>query len=352
MELASVWQDYGLDELEEGMRALFPEYGVSLSALLGKIMEGDIPGALQYLAGGCIESITGQLGGLKNILIWLVVLGVVSALLTHFVEVFDRHQIADLSFYYIYLLLTAVLLKCFSQAAQTATDAMENIILFVKMLVPTYLIAVGTANGSTTVGACSQLMILLIYGVEKVLMGIVLPLVYCFVILSVINSIWAEEKLALLIELLEKGIGWLLKAALGIVTGISFFQSVITPMVDSVKKTALQKTVSAIPGVGNAADGVVELVTGSALVIKNSIGIVLLLLLLAMCAAPLLKIFLTALLFKAAAALMGIISDKRITACADRTGDAAMLLLRTTGTAMLLFLITIAVVASATGGLT
>lgn len=47
---------------------------------------------------------------------------------------------------------------------------------------------------------------------------------------------------------------------------------------------------------------------------------------------------------------MGIVSDKRITACADRIGDAAMLLLRTAGTAMLLFLITIAILATATGG--
>ena len=44
---------------------------------------------------------------------------------------------------------------------------------------------------------------------------------------------------------------------------------------------------------------------------------------------------------------MGIVSDKRITACADRTGDAGLLLLKTTGTAMVLFLIAIAVTTAA-----
>lgn len=349
MELQSIWQDYGLDKLQEGMSTLFPEFGISLTTLLETVMKGDILGALEYLVKGSISGMAGQLAGLKNILVWLLILGVVSALLTHFVEIFDRHQIADLSFYYIYLLLTAVLLKCFAQAAAAAVGAIENVVLFVRLLVPTYLLAVGMANGTTTVSACSQLLVLIIYGVEKVLLGFVIPLIYCFVMLSVVNSVWAEEKLGLLMELLQKGIGWILKAALGIVTGVSVFQSVITPVIDSVKKTALQKTMSVIPGIGNAADGVVDLVTGSALVIKNSIGIVLLILLLVMCAAPLLQIFLTAVLFKCAAALMGIVSDKRITACADRTGDAGMLLFRTTGTAMLLFLIIIAVVATATG---
>ena len=351
MELESVWQEYGLDKLEQGMESLFPSTGLSLSTLLKTVMEGDIPGALEYLIRGGLSDLSAQFGGLGNIVVWLVVLGVVSALLSHFVEIFDRHQIADMSFYYVYLLLAAVLLKCFAQAVQTAVGAMENVILFVKLLVPTYLLAVGIANGTTTAGAYSQLLVILIYGVEKVLVGWVLPLIYCFVVFSAINSIWTEEKLALLIDLVKKVIGWLLKAALGIVTGVSAFQTLITPMVDSVKQTALQKTIAVIPGIGNAADGVVELVTGSAMVIKNSIGVVLLLLLLAMCAVPLIKIFLTALLFKVAAALMGVVSDKRITACADSMGDAAMLLFQTAGTAMLLFFIVLAVVATASGGI-
>lgn len=51
--------------------------------------------------------------GQENILIWLIVLGILSALLIHFVEVFDKHQIADLSFYFIYLLMGVILLQCF-----------------------------------------------------------------------------------------------------------------------------------------------------------------------------------------------------------------------------------------------
>uniref|UniRef100_UPI004056F47D stage III sporulation protein AE n=1 Tax=Acetatifactor sp. TaxID=1872090 RepID=UPI004056F47D len=347
MELQAIWQEYGLDKLEEGMQALFPEQHISLDTLLEMVIEGDVFGALAYFFEGSITGILAQLGGMRNILVWMLVLGIVSSLMTHFVEIFDKHQIADLSFCYIYLLFSAVLLKCFAQAAETAQAAIENIILFVKLLVPTYMIAVGAATGTTTVGAYSQLLVLIIYGVEKILVGCVIPLIYSYLLLSLINSIWSEEKLKLLIELVEKAVSWILKMAMGIVTGVSVFQAVITPMIDSVKKTAFKKVVSVIPGIGDAADGVVELMAGSAMVIKNSIGIVLLIILLVLCAAPLLKIFLTTLLLKGAAAFMGIVSDKRITGCANRTGDAVMMLFRTTGTAMVLFLITLAVLAAA-----
>lgn len=348
INIESIWQDYGLDRLQDGLKSLFPDYSISLSDLMGEVLKGDVLGAFTHLIQGAIGGMASQFTGLKNILIWLLVLGIVSALMSHFVEIFDKHQIADISFYFIYLLLTAVLLKCFSQAAHTAVDTVNNIVLFIKMLVPTYLISVGVAAGTTTVGAYYQLLLLMIYGVENILVAGVLPFVYSYIMLAIVNGIWIEEKLTLLIELIEKGIRFVLKASIGLVTGISIFQAVITPVIDSVKSSALQKALSAIPGVGNAADGVVELVVGSAVVIKNSIGIVLLILLIVLCAAPLLQIFLIALVLKAAAAFMGIVSDKRITSCTNKVGEGSMLLLKTTGTALVLFLITISIVATAT----
>lgn len=343
MDLSTVWQDYGLDRLQEGMRTLFPERSLSLEQLLGKVISGDILGALTELLSGSFSEFLMQLSGMKNILVWLLVLGILSSLMTHFVEIFDRHQVADISFYFMYLLFSAILLGTFSQAAQTAKETMENVILFVKLLVPTYLISVGVATGTATASASYQMMLLVIYGVEHILLSGILPLIYSYVMLAMVNGIWAEEKLTLLIELLEKVIGWILKAAIGVVTGISLFQALITPLVDSAKSSALQKVLSSLPGVGNLADGVVELVLGSAMVLKNSIGVVLLLLLLVLCAAPLMKIAVIAGILKCAAAFMEIVSDKRITACADKTGDGGLLLLRTAGTAMFLFLIAISV---------
>lgn len=348
MQLEGIWTDYGLDKLQEGLDTLFPQYDISLANLLQRLMQGDVIGTLSVFLQESIAGMAGTVSGMKNVFLWLLVLGVVSALMNHFVEVFDKHQVADLSFYVMYLLMGAILLKCFVQASQTAAETLDSVVLFGQLLIPTYLLAVGMATGSFTAGAYYQLLLLLIYGVERILLGIVIPIIYSYCLLSFINGIWVEEKLTLLIEFLEKAVGWILKAALGVVTGVSIFQSILNPVLDSVKNSALQKTVSAIPGVGNAADGVVELLVGSAVVIKNSVGLVLLLLLLFLCAAPLIKIFVIALLLKGAAAFMGIVSDKRITACADRTGDAGLLLFKTAGTAMLLFLISIAVVAVTT----
>lgn len=346
IDLGLVWQEYGLDRLEEGIARLFPERNLHLEDLLSLVMKGDIFGAVRSLFQDGAADFTAQITGMKNVFVWLLVLGIVSSLMTHFVEIFDRHQVADIGFYFMYLLFTTVLLKCFSQAADIAGQTMESILLFVKLLVPTYLITVGVSAGSIAAGASYQMMLFVVYGVEHILLSVLLPLVYSYVMLAVVNGIWAEEKLTFLIDLLGKITGWALKGALGAVTGIGLFQRLIVPVVDSARNSALQKMISAIPGIGTAAGGVAELVLGSASVIRNSVGVGMLLLLLFLCAIPIIKIAVTACLLKCAAAFMGIVSDRRITACANRTGDAGLLLLRITGTAILLFVIAIAVCAA------
>ncbi len=254
-DLSLIWQDYGLDKLQEGISSLFPERQFSLERLFQTVMSGDIMGALELLFQGSISDFLGELAGMRNVFVWLLVLGIVSSLMTHFVEIFDRRQVADMGFYFMYLLFTAVLLKCFSQAVAIAVETVENILLFVKLMVPAYLLSVGVSSGAVTAGASYQMMILVVYGVEYVLSAGLLPLIYSFVMLVIINGIWPEEKLGLLIELVNKIIGWLLKGALGVVTGIGVFQALIAPVVDSARTSALQRLISAIPGGGNAAGG-------------------------------------------------------------------------------------------------
>ena len=132
---------------------------------------------------------------------------------------------------------------------------------------------------------------------------------------------------------------------MGAVTGLSLVQAVILPVADKLKISALRKAVAAIPGIGGAAEGVAELVLGAAVLIKNSMGILLLILLMAACLTPVIQILVITLTMKLGAAVTGIVSDKRISGCVDRVGEGCFLLLRCVLTAMALFLIVIAVVA-------
>ena len=344
-----IWEDYGFHTLQRDLDKLFPEYDISLNDLLEQLFTGDFLGSLTGLVQSGVIGLVGYWDSLKHILIWLLILGIASSLVTHFVEIFDKHQISDLSFFFLYLLFMTILIKCFQETAQTAMTLLENIVVFMKLVIPTYMLAVGVVSGVGTVSITYQVMLVLIYIVEHFLRNGILPFVQMYMFLVMMNGIWIEEKMALIIALIKKGIDTALKGAVGLVTGISIFQSMITPAIQSVKTTVLQKVISAIPGIGNAAEGAMELVLGTAVIIKNSIGILCLLVLLTICAAPLVYMFVLSWVLRIAAAILGLVSDKRLTACTNQIGEACMLVCRTAFTAVLLFLISISVIALTTG---
>lgn len=349
MNIEQLWESYELDSFRQGINTLFPDTQISLDILLQYISDGNVMEAISYLGQGMLQNITNQFTGVKNILVWLLILGIASALLGYFVQIFDKHQVADISFYFTYLLLSVMLFGCFSQLSEVAAGTLENIILFVKLLIPTYLIAVGVSTGMATVGIFSQFLLVAIFIVEHLLLTLVMPLIEAYFLLVMINGIWMEEKLNLLISMIKKVLNFLLKSALGMVTGVGIFQAVLTPAIDNVKNGVLEKAISALPGIGNAARSVVEMLLGSAAVIKNGLGIVLVIMLFGLCAVPLLKILLTMAAVKGAAAFMGIISDKRLTGCVNKAGDAFALTLQMTATAMFLFVIIIMILAMANG---
>lgn len=335
---------YNMEEIEKGFQELFPDNRVDTEEIFSLILQGKIIKAGRAAIEGALKGIKEEAFGMRELLLYLLIIGMTSALFSGFSDMFAGQQISQVGFYFLYLLLMAVLTRAFLFASEIATETIENIVLFVKMFIPTYFMAVGASSGGTTAAFYYQIMLFVAYLVESFLLAALMPVIYSYVLLSLLNGIWAEERLLLLLEFMKKGILIALKAAMGAVTGLGLVQSVIAPVLDRLKVSALQKAVSAIPGVGGIAEGVAEMILGAAVLIKNSMGVLLLLLLLAACILPLVKILAVSGIVKLGAALTGIVSDKRISGCTDRVGEGCFLLFRCVFTAAALFLIVIGVV--------
>ena len=333
-----------MGSINEGMDRLCPGVKLDGTELLKMVMEGRSGEAFRQLLAQIGDSLTGELGGIRQILIYILVLGVVSALFAEFSDLFAGEQIAQAGFYFLYLFLMVVLTKVFLFVSEVASGAVENIVLFIQLFIPTYTIAVGAAQGTAAAAYYYQLMLLLAYLVESFLNKVLIPLIYSYVMLALLNGLWSEEKLSLLLDFIAKGVGFALKVSLGTVTGLSFVQAVIVPVASGLRISAMRKAISAIPGIGGVAEGMTELMLGSAVLIKNSMGVLFLVLIAGACILPLLKILVVTGVVKLGAAVTGIVSDKRISACTDRVGEGCFLLLRCVFTAVALFVIVIAVI--------
>lgn len=342
----SIWQE--MDTVEERFEALFPEYQFDGKQLLSLILQGKIKEAVTTLISGLTGIISSQFLEVRTLFVLILILGITAALFSNFADIFQSRQVSDIAFYFIYLLLTAGLLKVFGNTASVVKEMLNQIITFMQLFIPTYLLAVGTAAGAASAAAYYQLFLMIVYLIEKCYLSFLLPMIYSFILLSVINGVWMEEKLNLLLDFVQKTVGWGIKITIGIITGFSLLQSMISPVVDALETSALKKAVSMIPGIGGLTEGMFEMVAGSAILIKNSIGIYITIVMLFVCILPICKILLLSGALKAGAALIGIVSDKRMMNLANRIGDGSLMLLKVALSAIALFIISIAIVAYST----
>lgn len=347
-ETNDFWNEMDLEAAQESFQSLFPEYQFDGKQVLSLITKGEIMEALKLLLSGLMDSVKAQVGEIKSLFVMILILGITAALFSNFADVFQSHQVSDIAFYFVYLLLIAVLLKVFVSASDVVKEMLNQLTTFLQLFMPAYLLAVVTAAGMVSASAYYQLFLVVVYLLEKGYLSLLLPLIYCFVLLSIINGIWMEEKLNLLLDFIQKIVEGSVKITIGIITGFGILQSLISPVIDALESSAVKKVVAAIPGIGNLTEGMFEMVIGSAVLIKNSIGVFITIVMLFVCALPILKILLLSGALKISAALIGIISDKRMTNCANRVGDGSLLLLKVALSAIGLFIISIALVASST----
>lgn len=339
-------EEMNLAQLQQQLNELMPKSNISLLDMIENAMKGDAQLNLKLVFQCVKESFQNEKEGLETVFTHILMIGILSAVFAGFAHVFDSHQIADASYYMMYLLLITVLLKTFEIVYGTAVSTLDNIILFMKLIIPTLAVSLSIATGTSTAAGFWQLGLLVIFVVENLILLVLIPFIYIYVLLVVVNGVMEEERFGVLLESLKKIIYGFMKISLVAVSGMSMLQKMITPVIDSLQYAAVEKMVTLMPGVGNIADSVSQLVTASAVLVKNSIGTVFMILLALVCAVPAVKIAMYLVILKLDASLIAIVSDKRMAGCAEEVSEGIMMLLKTVLSAMALFLIMTAIIIS------
>ena len=277
--------------------------------------------------------------GLMKELFLLVLAG---AVLGSFSSLFEGKQVRDASFYMVYLLALALILKNFQSSGENLKAVITSLVAFMRILTPSYYLAAGGASSAVMF---YQMLLLVILAVEKLLLALVLPMIHIYLLIALVNDLSGEEILSHMTELLETCVNGLLKSSLGVLVGMQMIRNLIAPALDSLRQMALWRTAEMIPGIGNAVNAVTELVAGSAVLIRNCFGVTAMLVLLAAGMVPAVQLLVSGLSFRLLAAAAQPVSDKRIAGCLAAAGKGYAMLLRLLLTVEVLFLLTIAILA-------
>lgn len=343
-----IFSHFDFKEINQFLKELFPNEKINFKDTIIGLISGDVELSLELIKDMILDQFTYEFRNSKSSMIHILLIAIIAAVFHNFAGIFENSQVSELSFYVIYMLLITICLNMFRILTASVANGIEKMLQFLQLLGPVYFLAVAIANGSTTSITFYNIILLLIYIVEIIVLNILLPLVQIFLMIRILNNLSSEEFLSKFGELVQTLIVWALRALLTGVIGINIIQGLLSPAIDSVKRSVLTRGGEAIPIVGDVIGGATEVVLGTAVLIKNGIGITGAIICISICVAPLVQMTVVALMYKLTAALIQPISDKRMVGCISSMADGAVILLRIIFTSCVLFLISIGMVAATT----
>lgn len=344
----AIFSEFDFDEIERSLQEMFPEEKVQFRDVVSVLMSGDTERAGGVLIDYLADVVSYEFRYNWNNLVYIVLIALAAAVFSNFSGAFRSRQISDISFYVLYMLLIMLCLTSFQTAARGLEGKLDSVVEFMRVLCPSYFLAVAFASGSASSMFFYNVILFLIYIVELVIIRFLLPVIHIYIMVRVLGNLTGEDFLSELAELAHKLVTWALKTLLACVIGVNVVQGLLAPAIDTLKRSALTRTAEALPWVGNAMGGAAEVFLGTAVLIKNGIGMAGAVIAVMICLGPIIQLALMALIYKLAAALVQPVSDRRITACISGVSEGYELMVRLVFTVGLLFLLTIAVAAAST----
>ena len=160
----------------------------------------------------------------RNNLVYVILVALTAAVFSNFAGAFKNRQISDLSFYVMYMLLIALCLTAFQTSVSGLEERLDSLVDFMRVLCPSYFLAVAFASGSVTALFFYNVILFLIYVVEFLIVRFLLPVVNIYIMVRVLGNLTGEDFLSELADLIRKVVTWLLRTALAGVVGVNVVQ--------------------------------------------------------------------------------------------------------------------------------
>ena len=327
--------------LQQTVEKLLPkEYTISVTELLEQLIRGEgLDSFLKSAWKWMIQSVTLPVEqGVR--LLFLIMF---SALFSNLSKAFQKNGASQMGFLCVYLLLALYITSGFQTSLAIAKQGMEGICEFTSVLLPTYCISIAFVTGSLTAAGYYQGTVFLIMVLEYLTTFVLLPLAQIYLLLSFASCMQREPIFSKLLQMIVNAFSWIQKTMFGMAMAFGAVQSILAPAVDQLKKSAVMKTASAIPGVGNIVGGAWETVMGAGVVLKNAIGIGGVGLLLLIGFRPVCTLLLRYLMYRVIGAVTEPVIQEQAESFLFHAGVAQKLLLQTVGTGIVLFLLLLVV---------
>jgi len=341
------------DEVESYWQKLMKEYG-------GFFPDQKVPSFMDMLVqedqGFSLK--TGFLGLMRymwhevlyngHILVTIVLLSIFSMILETLQSAFERKQVSKVAYSICFMVILVLAINSFHVAINYATEAITGMIDFMMAMVPLLFTLLASMGNVATVSVTHPLVVFMVHTVGTLVHTVVFPLLFFSAVLHIVSTLSDKYKLTQLGNLLRMISMSLLGILLTVFLGVISIKGIAGSVVDGVTlRTAKYLTGNFVPVVGKVFADATDTVISASLLVKNSIGLVGVIILLFLCAFPAIKILVLALIFNLSAAVMQPLGDTPIVTCLDTIGKSMIYVFAALAAVGLMFFLAITIMLTA-----
>ncbi|MCQ2602425.1 MAG: stage III sporulation protein AE [Clostridia bacterium] len=245
-------------------------------------------------------------------------------ILSNMTSGFLDHSTTDIVSMVCHSLIILVLASGVTAVVECTNETINNLTNFSGIIFPLLLTLLSTLGASTGISAYQPMMAVLSGGIMQIISKVITPVFVACIVFSMVGNLTKTIKFTKLNKFLRSGASWLVGIVFGLYGMFLTVGGISGGIVDKVGYNAAKFALSSyVPVLGGYLSDGFDLVTASLVLVKNSVGYVGVIVLIAIAIFPLLKILSFSLMLRLAAAVVEPSGDESVsnmlTAVADNT---------------------------------
>lgn len=341
------------DQVETYWQQLMKDYGgffpdQKVPSFMDMLLQQDQSFSLKSGLSGLMRYMWHEVLYNGHILVTIVLLSIFSMILETLQTAFERKQVSKVAYSICYMVILVLAINSFHVAITYATNAISGMIDFMMAMVPLLFTLLASLGNALTVTVTHPLVVFMVHTVGTTVHAVVFPLLFFSAVLHIVSSLSDKYKLTQLANLLRTVSMALLGVLLTVFLGVISVKGIAGSVADGVTlRTAKYLTGNFVPVVGKVFADATDTVISASLLVKNSIGLVGVIILLFLCAFPAIKIITLALIFNLAAAVMQPLGDSPVIACLETIGKSMLYVFAALAAVGMMFFLAITIMLTA-----
>jgi len=240
----------------------------------------------------------------------------------------NNKSVAQITYYVQYILIATVIMTNFSNIISLTKEAVGNMISFIQLLFPLLMTLMLASGSVVSVNLVQPIILFIINLISNIFQSIIIPIILVGTALAIVSKISDRIQIDKLSKFLKSSSVWVIGILLTIFVGVLSIEGTLGSSVDGITaKTAKAAVSSFIPVVGKVLGDAVDTVIGCSAILKNAIGIVGVIVVIAICITPILKLAIITIIYHLTAALCEPIADSKIVSLITQMADTFKILL-------------------------